>query len=136
MKKWNQILAYCLLSLYGCVFLHSIIPHSHHSAAQIESQVISQEDNTTSWLSFLDELVHQHEHQEDNHESFDEYRNESEALDNAFDLESQVVFISFNFTENLVELLNEEIHLEDYLINFRERFSQSKTQRGPPVLIS
>lgn len=135
MKTKNHILAYILLSIYSCVFLHAIIPHSHHSAGQIESQIDSSKKATTSLLSLLDELVHQHEHQEDNHESFDEYKNETGISD--IELENEIV--SFLFALYSIKVANpilfEKAIDADFLFFYSNRIPISESHRGPPAIV-
>lgn len=135
MKTKNHILAYILLSIYTFVFLHAIIPHSHHSAGQIESQIDTSEKATTSWLSLLDELVHQHEHQEDNHESFDEYKNETGISD--FEFENEIVsFLSSSFSIKVANpILYEKAIGVDFLFFYTNRIPISESHRGPPAIV-
>ena len=136
MEKKKYILAYLLLSIYSCVFLHSIVPHTHHSSDQIDSPQGIQSVKATNEFSFFDNLLHHHEHQEDNHELYDEYTNESEVEDIFINYVKQICF-TLNFSINDSVLLDEEeAFLSNYNFSYQGKTLSSQKYRGPPVFIA
>jgi hypothetical protein len=129
MNSKKNILTFILFGLYCFVFLHSIVPHTHHSSGQIESPLGPQSAKATNKFSFFDNLLHNHEHQEDNHELYDEYTNESEVED-----------ISINNVKQICLTINDSVLLdtEEVFLSNKNFFYQGKTlssqkYRGPPV---
>lgn len=136
MKKWNNIIVYFLLSLYGCVFLHSIIPHSHHSSSKIDVEFITQDKEEASWLDLFDDLVHNHEHQYDTEDFYDEYTNESETIDKLIENPVDHFFISEAiYSEDLKIISSNKISFI-YVIPLSEKSVQTRHLRGPPANIS
>ena len=135
MKKTNHILAFILLSVYSCVFVHSIIPHSHNTIDNQENNLFSSNNSEENWFNFLEELVHEHENQDDNHDLYDEYKIESEDFDFSLNFENNLVLISTNSDIDFFFLPNTEIQSVDYSFSLKKRIPKSESLRGPPTVL-
>lgn len=127
MMLTRKIFALFLIGTYAVIFLHSAIPHIHHSETAVEVKGYHHEHHhhhhqtveSTDWLELLSGLVHDHEHQ-----------------DSHIDVDDIYTYHTNDFAVPTHHLL-----LNDHFISFVDLFDQyvSETEtdfvfKHPPIL--
>lgn len=147
MKKINTISAFALLGIYATILLHSFIPHFHHSSElkahehkthshQGHDHTHSSKIEVNNVLAFFSNLLHNHEHQNDEIDTADKYtishyKVNIPTTSVAINTKKPIIKSEFNLISshhtNFIE--RPPILYEDYL-------NIADPLRGPPMFIS
>lgn len=150
-RKLKTISAIILLGIYAVMFLHSSIPHFHHSSevkthkheedhhdhhGHLHNHDHSSNAEASSILAFFSDLLHNHEHQNDEIDTPDEYTINHTKVN----LPTQIVAV--NFDKLIIQPERDLIackltkFIERPPILYEEYLNISDPLRGPPLIIS
>lgn len=151
MVNIRKIAPLFLFGIYAVIFLHSVVPHIHHSDTakeEVEHHPIAKHHHhhdlghhhhhshaASDWLEVLSSLVHNHEHSDSDIDVADEYtlHNKQVVIQMQLQLFTPLFSTTVYAEKTSLSLLDISLFIERPPILYEDILVSADPLRGPPL---